>query len=146
MLDWVENWAGETAFVVSAIFLLTLSAASDVWEWVVWLKLRRERSPSQVRRGIEFTSLVAGTASMVLFGFFLMGVARWVAGGTDWTIDLWISFVGMAVSGIALLASPFSRGKLRIAGIVVGVIMSAFWWEVWNLLGFARGYAEYGPF
>jgi hypothetical protein len=146
MLDWIETWAGETAFVVFAIFLLALSAASDVWEWVVWLKLRRERSPSHVRRGIEFTSLVAGTASMVLFGFFLMGVARWVAGGTDWTIDLWISFVGMGVSGIALLASPFSRGKLRIAGIVIGVIMSAYWWEVWNLLGFARGYPEYGPF
>ena len=95
MLDWIENWAGETAFIVFAILLLTLSAACDVWEWVVWLKLRRERSPSHVRRGIEFTSLVAGTASMVLFGFFLMGVERWVAGETDWTIDLWISFVGI---------------------------------------------------
>ena len=139
MLDWIQSLVGALATIVIAIFLLLVSVASEILEWIVWLKLRRERPATQMRKTIELTSVVAGTASIVLFGLFLLevSVANWVAWGAGWAIDLWI-FVGMGVCWLALVVSPFCRSKLRLAGTLVGVLMAGFWWELWDAVQFAR--------
>jgi len=140
VLDWTDNLIGETATIAILVALLLLSIAAEIWEWIAWIRLRREHPASRLRRSFELTSPMAGTASIVLFALFLTGIAQWIAGGTDWALDLWI-FAGMGVCWLALVASPFCRGRVRIAGLIVGVLMAWFWWGVWDAVQFARGFA-----
>ena len=140
MTDWLEKLIGETASIVVVVSLLLLTLISETLEWVSWFKLRHLGSLPRVRRYVENTSLMAGTASIVLFGFFLTGFRYLFPNGPDWVADVWI-FGGMAVAGIGLIASPFCRSRLRLMGVAVGVLMSAFWFELWTLIQFARAYA-----
>jgi xanthine/uracil permease len=140
ILDWIGNLIGETTTFILLILLLTLGVASEIWEWIVWLKLRARRPPSQGHSAVEITSLVAGTSSMMLFALYLVGMLRWLAMGKDWALDFWI-FGGAGLCWLALAASMFCRGRIRIAGIVVGMLMGLFWWGLWSAVQFARGYA-----
>ena len=143
IVDRIGSLIGDTATIVLLVFLLTLAAASEIWEWIVWVKLRRGRQLSQRARGIELTSLVAGTGSMMLFALFWFGMAQWVSRGKNWAIDVWI-FGGAGVCWLALLASAFCRGKLRVGGIISGFLMSWFWWVLWGGIEFARSYTPFG--
>lgn len=137
MPQWLLEWLGE-AFV--AIPLFVISVVSEIWEWFAWSHLRREPQASQVRRGAELASLVAGTASILGALILLIPAIPWlVVRRSDWVIDLWI-YVGMGVSGLVLLTSLLSRRWIRVSGIIVGVIMCTLWWEIWESWLFAQGF------
>lgn len=139
MTDWLEKLIGETETIVIVISLLIVAILSETLEWVSWFNLRHTGSLTRLRRYLENTSLMAGTASIMLFGFFLTGFRYLFANSPDWVADVWI-FGGMVVAGIGLIASPFCRSRLRLTGVTVGVLMSAFWFELWTLIQFARAY------
>jgi hypothetical protein len=138
MLHWFYEWLGE-AFVAIPLFIISI--VSEICEWIAWSKLRRGPPASPVRRRAELTSLGAGTASISLgILILLIPAIPWVVRGAEWVIDLWI-YIGMGVSGLVLLTSLFSRHWIRVSGIIVGVIMSALWWEMWELWLFAQAYS-----
>ena len=139
MTDWLEKMIGETASIVLVLLLLIVALLCETLEWVWWVKLHRSSSPSPMRKYVEKTSLAAGTASMFLFAFLVVGFGPVFGKQPEWVANSWI-FVGMTVAGIGLIASPFCRSRLRLTGTVVGVLMSAFWFEVWTLIQFARAY------
>ena len=141
ILDRISNLIGDTAAIVIIICLLILAVVSEIWEWIVWLKLKPERPLSAVRRAVQMTSLAGGMVSMMLFALSLTGMVRWVTGGKDWAVNLWI-FSGAGVCWLALAASAFCRGRVRIAGIIAGVLMSWFWWSLWGAVEFGRAWAE----
>ena len=137
MFQWLYEWLGE-AFVAIPLFIISI--VSEIWEWIAWSKLRRETLTSPVRRGAELTSLGAGTSSISLgILILLIPAIPWVVRGATWVIDLWI-YIGMSVSGLVLLTSLFSRHWIRVPGIIVGMIMSALWWEIWESWLFAQAY------
>ena len=84
MLDFIQSLLGASAAVVIAIFLLLLTFASEVWEWVVWLNLRRKASAPQVLSGSELTSVVAGTVSIALLALYLLCVSPELARRAEW--------------------------------------------------------------
>ena len=144
ILDSIAEFMGDALTTVLLIFLPMLAVGLEIWEWVLWLKTRRRESPSsRLRKDAELTSLVAGTASMMLFALYLMGMARWLSGGKDWAINVFI-LSGAGAGWLALVASGFCRAGIRIAGISAGVLMGWFWWVLWDAVGFARVYTPFG--
>ncbi len=132
MIDWVFWKFGRIA---SLGFQLVVILASATWVWVAWRKLRREASAPQMHTRIEFTSVLAVTASVGLYAVFLLGI--FVANLAPWGVsahwDVWI-FLGMGICGTALVLSLFCRSKLRLAGMIISALIAEFWWEVWREL------------
>ncbi len=124
------NSVSETAEFIVAISLFAVAIASEIWEWIAWLRLRRERPASRIGLGVGLISLVAGTASIVFYVLLLSS--------KGWAGSIWM-FSGMGLCCLALVFSLFCRGKVRLAGIVVGVLMAAYWWGLWALVDSLRG-------
>ncbi len=129
------NSVSETAEFIVAISLFAVAIASEIWEWIAWLRLRREHSASGIGLGVGLISLVAGTASIVFY-VLLAIVVKWM-GNFWWTGNIWI-FSGMRLCCLALVFALSCRGKVRLAGIVVGVLMAAVWWGIWSLVDPAK--------
>jgi hypothetical protein len=138
MINWIENLFGETVGSVMAIFVVTVCIGSEAWEWIAWCKLRQQAPPSPMRRGIELTSLLAGTASLAIFALILSTIVSLIS-RKEWALNLWI-FAGMGACCLALMASPFCRGKVRVAGIVVGVLLADLWRELRQGVELARAW------
>jgi hypothetical protein len=123
MIQWIESSVGETTSIVFAIFLVIVATTSDVWEWVAWLKPSRKTTASRTRRGIELTSVMAGTVSMVLFALLFIEVliVKWMPWKPEWPINTWI-FVGDGVCWLALLAAGITAaGAVGLGAWTIGL-------------------------
>jgi hypothetical protein len=53
---------------------------------------------------------------------------------TIWTN---LVYIGWALASLAVVLSPFGRGKLRIAEIIIGLGMWVFYWQIYRLKNFS---------
>jgi hypothetical protein len=115
-----------------AWLVVLLSSASATWTWLVWYRqMATAPASSKVRGRIEFSGLVAGTVSAVLYSTFVLGFLfvskhQEAFSLTDTAQDCWM-YAGLGMAGAALIVSSFSRGKVRIAGMMMGTAMFSLW-------------------
>jgi len=124
---------GISTFGQACVWLVVLlSSASVIWSWLIWYRqMATAPASSKVRGRVEFSAFVVGTVSAVLYsalvlGFLFVSKHHEAFSLTDTAQDCWM-YAGLGMAGAALIVSSFSRGKVRIAGMIMGTVMFSLW-------------------
>jgi len=122
---WLGIWLGT----------LLLASTSVAWSWLVWFR-QRAKAASNLGNGAALCALVSGTLSALLYllfvlGFMYLGKHEGAFSMTE-VVQESIIYAALALAGFALSVSFFSRGKVRITGIMLGAIISSLWLLIWR--------------
>lgn len=117
--EWLVN--------VGWFVLPAFAGASVVWGWLVWCRLPLKLPQAQSRSLASFIALVAGSISVSIAGFLMLPI--WVSG----TFLITWCYVGWCMAGLALAFAPFGQGRLRLPTLIIGIIMSLLWWDLWMI-------------
>ena len=126
MFSRFHEWLRDVGWFV----FLSFAGASVVWNWWIWFRLPLKFPPSKLGSWSGFVALVAGTMSVSLVALLVLLPA------VGETLPITWSYVGWGTAGVALALSPFGRGRLRIAGVMIGIIMCSLWWDLWMISHF----------
>jgi hypothetical protein len=124
---------GISTFGQACVWLVVLlSSVSVIWSWRIWYRqMATAPTSSKVRGRIEFSGLVAGTVSALLYAAFVLAFLfvsthKETFSLIDTDRDCWI-YAGLGMAGVALVLSSFGSGKARIAGMTMGTVMFLLW-------------------
>lgn len=99
-----------------------------VCSWLVWSRLSIKFAVPKFRSGAGFLSLLAGTASFLPYAVLVFSMILTTPHRSFLSRDLWGLYISaMSLAVICLSFSFFGKGKIRIAGMTVGLLLMVKW-------------------